>query len=192
MQPLPRGQLAEPLPEQPRPGELAVRASGRADREPGRLGLGPAPSQRPRLQSKEWSHCGGIYKTKLENQNNCLIVAKVCLANPSMINTAKCSLPLDVCLANPQFLSSLGCSGNVLPALPLSTCLQFPELLPRPACAGHSHSSSTPARTQAVLTLCPNLAYWTTAVLVPAYLLFIYQWNRLKNVHNFGQHIVGP
>ena len=42
---------------------------------------------------------------------------EVCLANPSMINTAKCKLPLDVCLANPQYLSSLGCSGNDLPPL---------------------------------------------------------------------------
>ena len=64
----------------------------------------------------------------------------VCLANPSMINTAKCKLPLDVCLENPQYLSSLGCSGNDLPPLSLDICLTYPELLTYQACSGHKLS----------------------------------------------------
>ena len=62
----------------------------------------------------------------------------MCLANPSLVNTAKCKLPLDVCLENPNLLPLLGCSGE---GLPLQVCLDFPKLLTSPACKGSTSLS---------------------------------------------------
>ena len=62
----------------------------------------------------------------------------MCLANPSLVNTAKCKLPLDVCLENPDLLPLLGCSGE---GLPLQVCLDFPKLLTSPACKGSTSLS---------------------------------------------------
>ena len=104
--------LDQPDTTQSPAGAPQVRAAPGADRGSCRLGLGPPPGQRARLQRQ------GKHQPRHRRSSSYLdtfqngFTVEFCLANPDLIATAKCSLPLEDCLANPQYIALPGCLGN--------------------------------------------------------------------------------